>query len=230
MKLLISDRTEVFTYALLALFQSRGDLKAEIQACRLLEIYGIAQQYKPDIVFIHFEDPFFLVVDQVRAIVRDIPSTKIVLMTHSKSRAEFYSAVAAGVRAFLSTDTRIENLVRTINLLYEEGVLVSTSVAAEVITELEYLHENGKIVLSDDYILLSNREKAVLALVAKGYLNSQIAEILAISKHTVKVHISNIMEKLEVHSRQQAVAAAIEKGLISNVFESADEHISRLYR
>src|SRR4030042_4528406 len=190
MKLLISDRTEVFTFALLKLFQSRSDLDAEINACRLLDIHKTALQFKPDIIFIHFEDPFFLIVDSVRAIVHDLPKTKIILMTHSKSRAEFYSAIAGGVRAYLSTDTRVENLVRTVNLLFEEGVLVSTSMAAEVITELEYLHENDKIAVSEDGVLLSHREKAVLALVAKGYLNSQIAGILAISKHTVKVHIS----------------------------------------
>ena len=117
-----------------------------------------------------------------------------------------------GAKAYLSKDVSIGNPIKAIILVAEGGVVISPPMGARLLQEFNFLEEGkdaAKLIT-----LLSKREQIALSLVAQGFTNREIATTLVISENTVKVHLRNIMEKLQAHTRQQAVSLVGGKGLL----------------
>ena len=142
-------------------------------------------------------------MEVVQRIHEGLSKINIIMLTHSETNADLISTARAGVKAYLSKDISIGNLIKAIILVAEGGV-VSPPMAARLLTEFNFLEE-GKDA-TKLIALLSKREQAVLSLVAQGFTNREIATTLVICENTVKVDLRNIMEKLHAHTRQQAVS------------------------
>jgi len=211
-KLLLIDKHDLFREGLAKLLQDDPNI-AEVYTCAsLLEFSEIANEHQFDVIIIDYEISDF---NGILYNIREVqPEIKTIVLTHSVKQTDLYTAIKAGARAYISKSITIQNLIRTICLVADGEYAMSPPMATMLLEEFKSL---GKLRYKMKLIqttLLSEREKQVLEAVKEGLTNRQIAATLFISEYTVKVHLRNIMGKLDAHTRQQAVVLAGEKDIV----------------
>ena len=210
-RLLLADKSEIFREGLTKLLEHEPNIEVVYACGRGLEAVESANKYQPDIILIDTGLSECSGIEAIQRIHERLPKTSIIVLTHSEANGEFLTTVRAGARAYISKDIGVENLIKIITLVAEGEVIVYSLIAARLLLEFNSLGERKDAAKSGDITPLSERERSVLALVAQGLTNREVATTLFISEHTVKVHLRNIMEKLHAHTRQQAVAKATGK-------------------
>ena len=207
-KILLADKCGIFRDGLVKLLEHEQSMEV-VCTCRTgLEAVETATEHQPDVILIDTELSECSGIEAIQRIHERLPKTAILVLTCSELNDDFFSAVKAGARAYISKDISIENLIKTVILVAEGEVIVSPPMAVRLLAEFNLLKEHEDAAKLGDITLLSKREQAVLSLVAQGFTNREIATTLCISEHTAKVHLRNIMEKLHAHTRQQAVVLA----------------------
>lgn len=178
----------------------------------------LVAQHNPDVMLVDCEvsevDP-----DTVRGLTEKFPRTTVVILTRPQSAEAFLPAMQAGARGCLSVNLSSQEFVQALRMLAKGDIIVSQEMVKGVKEELA-ADQTPKI--KDD---ISGREREVLQLVSRGATNREIAERLIVSEHTVKVHLRNILDKLNLRNRQQVAAYAVQKGLVTDI-KSEDSSVS----
>ena len=207
-KLLLADKSEIFCEGLAKLMEREPSIEVECVCCTGLEVIESACEHQPDVILIGIELSECGGIEAMQHIHERLPKTSIILLTNSEANGDLLSAVKTGIRAYISKDISVENLIKTITLVADGEVIVSPPMAARLLAEFSLVEEYKDATKLREDGTLSKREQAVLALVAQGLTNREVATSLFISEHTAKVHVRNIMGKMHAHTRQQAVALA----------------------
>jgi two-component system NarL family response regulator len=152
-------------------------------------------------------------VDAITLLRATHPRVHVVVLTHADDDADLAGAVRAGARGYLLTDTTPVELVDALRAVAAGSSLLSPAMASRLLDEFAVLVRRNEAP-AEGAGSLSRRELEVLTLVAQGLNNRTIAEKLFISENTVKNHIRNIHEKLQVHSRMEAVVRAVREGVL----------------
>jgi two-component system NarL family response regulator len=153
-------------------------------------------------------------IDATSAIKQAVPSAKIVMLTISDEEADLYDAIKAGAMGYLLKEISIDEVAADIRAVYNGQSLISPSMASKLLSEFASMIKNKDDRPQLPTPRLTDREMEVLRLVAKGMNNRDIAKQLFISENTVKNHIRNILEKLQLHSRMEAVVYAVREKLL----------------
>jgi two-component system NarL family response regulator len=153
-------------------------------------------------------------IDACTAIHDAVPSTKIIMLTISDEEADLYDAIKAGAMGYLLKEISIEEVASAIRAVHGGQSLISPSMASKLLTEFAAMVKKTDDRQQVPTPRLTDREMEVLKLVAKGLNNRDIAKQLFISENTVKNHIRNILEKLQLHSRMEAVVYAVREKLL----------------
>ncbi len=153
-------------------------------------------------------------LEVVEKIVAVAPSTQVVLLTGSESEEDMLIAIKAGARGYIVKDTPFPKLVESIAQIVDGGAAISPQMAGKLFDVCRQLLRHQEL-LQARKPALTGREIEVLELVARGNTSRQIGEALFISENTVKNHIRNILDKLGLHSRNEAVLYAVRENLIS---------------
>ena len=146
------------------------------------------------------------------------PNTRIAVLTDNREKKPFLTALQLGARGYLAKDVSFEDLLTSINLIVRGEIVISPSFSKKFLITL--LQSGKKPGEPNDKPALSERESEVLRLVAGGATNKEIAEELFITENTVKVHLKNILEKLQLRNRQQLAAYAVQYGLTTAVTQA----------
>ncbi len=173
-----------------------------------------AKELQPDIVLLDILMPGGSGLEVIGDILLVSPSSKVLLLTGSESEADLLAGVKAGARGYLTKDIPVPELIAAIDAVAAGGAALSPTMAGKLIDVAHQLFGH-KELLALRQPTLTGREIEVLELVAQGNTNRQIAELLFISESTVKNHIRNILDKLGLHSRSEAVLYAAREDLIS---------------
>ena len=173
-----------------------------------------ARQLQPDIVVLDVLMPGLSGLDVVDKICDAAPNTSVVLLTSSESEEDLLSAIKSGASGYVVKDTPMNLLVDSINDVVKGGSVVSPMMASKLFANVRQLLRHRDIVASRRPTL-TGREVEVLQLVAQGMTSREIGEKLFISENTVKNHVRNILDKLGLHSRSEAVMYALREDLIS---------------
>jgi two-component system NarL family response regulator len=168
----------------------------------------------PDIVLLDVRMPKRGGIDACTSIKDAVPSTKIIMLTISDEEADLYDAIKAGAMGYLLKEISIEEVASAIRAVHGGQSLISPSMASKLLTEFASMIKRGDERQQVPAPRLTDREMEVLRLVAKGMNNRDIAKELFISENTVKNHIRNILEKLQLHSRMEAVVYAVREKLL----------------
>jgi DNA-binding NarL/FixJ family response regulator len=142
-----------------------------------------------------------------------VPSAKIIMLTVSDEEADLYEAVKSGAAGYLLKDSSIEEVAQAVRVVADGQSLISPSMAVKLIDEFKQMSRPEREHVPGG-LRLTERELEVLRLVAKGMNNREIARQLYISENTVKNHVRNILEKLQLHSRMEAVMYAVREKLL----------------
>jgi two-component system, NarL family, response regulator LiaR len=170
------------------------------------ETLQLARELRPDVVLMDLLMPGMGGVAATRIIREELPDVEVIALTSVLDDEAVTGAIRAGAIGYLLKNTKADELRRAIKSAAGGQVYLSPEAAARLVREV-------RIPGSPE--ALTERETAVLRLVAKGQANKQVARELGIGEQTVKTHVSSILGKLQLQSRTQAALYAVERGLVS---------------
>jgi DNA-binding NarL/FixJ family response regulator len=213
-KIFIVDDHPLFRYGLISVLSEYPEFKVVGDAATSSEALPKIEEIQPDIVIMDIFMPNSDGVKTTGLIKQKLPRTEIIILTISDNEDVFLSAIKAGAKGYLLKGVGIMEIVDAIKLVANGEATVSPSMASRL---LDQFRNNGKDSSGrKGFYELSVREKEVLKLTAQGSSNKEIAADLFISDTTVKAHMRNILEKLRVKNRAEAVGVAIAKGILDN--------------
>jgi DNA-binding NarL/FixJ family response regulator len=172
------------------------------------------EELLPDVVLTDIRMPRRSGIEACTAIKDVVPSTKIVILTISDDETDLYEAVRAGANGYLLKDVPGEEIAAGIRAVAGGQSLISPSMASKLLTEFASMIKRSEERPQLPVPRLTDRELEVLKLVARGMANRDIAKELFISENTVKNHVRNILEKLQLHSRMEAVVYAVREKIL----------------
>lgn len=209
-KVLLADDHALFRRGVAAVLAERENVVVVGEAVDGLEAIEKARKLSPDVIVMDLMMPNCGGVEATQVLQVELPQINILVLTVSDKEADLFAAIKAGAKGYILKDAEPEELAQAILHIARGGVIVSSSMAEKLLTEFK-AEEGHK---EEDDSALSRRESEVLQLVAKGASNKEIAHDLFISENTVKTHLRNILDKLHLANRSQAVAYAIRTGLL----------------
>jgi two-component system NarL family response regulator len=200
-RLIIADDHPMIRGGLAALIAREPGLELVGEAVTGADAVAKVQALHPDVVLMDLHMPEMGGLDAIRAIRRAAPGVNIIIFTTFEGEEDIYRGLEAGAKAYLLKDAPCQELAQCITVVAKGGKYVPRHVAAKLAQRM-------------DLDALSPRELEILRLVASGKSNKAIARMAGIGEGTVKFHVNNILSKLAVCSRTEAVAVGARRGLI----------------
>jgi DNA-binding NarL/FixJ family response regulator len=213
-RVLVVDDHALFRRGLEMVLEQEPDIEVVGEASDGTEAVDVATETTPDVVLMDVRMPRRGGIDACTAIKDAVPSTKIIMLTISDEEADLYDAIKAGAMGYLLKEISIEEVASAIRAVHGGQSLISPSMASKLLNEFASMIKRTDERQQVPTPRLTDREMEVLRLVAKGLNNRDIAKQLYISENTVKNHIRNILEKLQLHSRMEAVVYAVREKLL----------------
>jgi DNA-binding NarL/FixJ family response regulator len=213
-RVLVVDDHALFRRGLQMVLEQEPDVEVVGEASDGSEAVTVASDTLPDVVLMDVRMPRRGGIDACTAIKDAVPSAKIIMLTISDEEADLYEAVRAGAMGYLLKEISIEEVASAIRAVHGGQSLISPSMASKLLTEFAAMSRRSEERQQVPTPRLTDREMEVLKLVARGLNNRDIAKELFISENTVKNHIRNILEKLQLHSRMEAVVYAVREKLL----------------
>ncbi|WP_262347610.1 response regulator [Nocardioides dongxiaopingii] len=211
-RVLVVDDQQLFRRGLTMLLAVEPGLEVVGEAGDGVEGTQLAETAAPDVVLLDVRMPKRSGIEACRAIKESVPTAKIIMLTVSDEEADLYEAVKSGASGYLLKDSSIEEVAQAIRVVADGQSLISPSMAIKLIDEFKQMSRPERE--TGPALRLTERELDVLRLVAQSHSNKEIAARLFISENTVKNHVRNMLEKLQLHSRMEAVMYAVRENLL----------------
>jgi DNA-binding NarL/FixJ family response regulator len=212
---LIVDDHALFRRGLEMVLAAEDDIELVGEASDGTEAVQKAGESLPDVVLMDIRMPRSSGIEACRAMKEVAPSSKIVMLTISDEEEDLFEAIRAGASGYLLKDIPLDEVAEVVRAVHGGQSLINPSMAAKLLTEFATLAKRDEERVEQvPAPKLTDREMQVLKLVARGMNNRDIAKELFISENTVKNHVRNILEKLQIHSRMEAVMIAVREKLI----------------
>ncbi|HTL87612.1 MAG TPA: response regulator transcription factor [Acidimicrobiia bacterium] len=212
-RVLIVDDHALFRKGLELVLAAEPDLEIVGEASEGLEAIERAADLQPDVVLMDVRMPGVGGIEATRRIRNAQPATRVVMLTVSEDEEDLFAAVRAGATGYLLKEVSIDEVANAVRAVARGQALVTPSMASKLLGEFNVLSrridaQHGAAPR------LTDREVEVLRLVAKGMSNKEIASELVIAENTVKNHVRNILEKLQLKSRMEAAMYAVREKLV----------------
>jgi DNA-binding NarL/FixJ family response regulator len=214
LRVLIVDDHALFRRGLLMVLRQEADMEVVGEAEDGYDAVQKAQELMPDVVLMDVRMPKRSGIEATREIRELLPHVKILMLTISDEEADLYEAIKAGASGYLLKEISIEEVAEAIRSVHSGESQLSPSMASKLLTEFAAMSKRADEQQQLVAPRLTEREMDVLRLVAKGLNNRDIGQELLISENTVKNHIRNILEKLHLRSRMEAVVYAVREKLL----------------
>ena len=215
-RVLIVDDHALFRRGLEMVLAEEPDIELVGEASDGAEAVAKAGEALPDVILMDIRMPKSSGIEACRAMKEVAPSAKIVMLTISDEEEDLFEAIRAGASGYLLKDIPYDEVADVVRAVHGGQSLINPSMAAKLLTEFAALAKRDGEERAQEVPApkLTDREMEVLRLVARGMNNRDIAKELFISENTVKNHVRNILEKLQIHSRMEAVMIAVRENLI----------------
>jgi DNA-binding NarL/FixJ family response regulator len=205
-RVLVVDDHPVVRQGLVAVLGDEPDLEVVGSAGSAEEALALAKRLRPDVVLLDLELPGLGGVEAIPRFAVASPNTGILVFTAYDTDERVFGAIRSGAKGYLLKGAAAEEIARAVHAVHAGGSYLEPRVAAKLVADVRAPRRlRGE---------LSERERAVLRLVAEGLPNKQIARALSITERTVKFHLASAFNKLGADNRAQAVALASQRGLL----------------
>ena len=211
-RVLVVDDVDLFRTGLSAALTSAG-FEVCGEAADSEHAVSVAEAEQPDLVVLDILMPGVSGLDAVEKILAVSPDSAVVMLTASESEEDLLACIKAGARGYLVKDVPFTDLARDLREVAEGGASISPMMTGKLLDVLNQLLRHQDF-LAPRKPALTGREIEVLKHVARGMTSKQIGHVLFISENTVKNHVRNILDKLGLHSRNEAVLYAVREKLI----------------
>jgi DNA-binding NarL/FixJ family response regulator len=209
-RVLIADDHILFRDGLRALLDSAPDLEFVGEATNGDEVIRLAASLQPDIVLMDIQMPGPNGIEATRQVVNASPHVKIVIVTMFEDDRSVFAAMRAGARGYILKGAKHHEMLRAIRAVANGEAIFSPGIATRLVQYFDSVRPTAPPRLFPE---LSEREREVLDLIARGLKNADIAERLVLSPKTVRNHVTNILSKLHAADRAEAIVRARLAGL-----------------
>lgn len=209
-KIMIVDDHPVVRKGMIALLQGEADMEVVGECGNGAEALDMYPRLMPDIVLMDLVMPVLDGIEAIQRIRADHPKARILVLTSFTTNEKVFAAIKAGAAGYLLKDSDPEELVKAIHQVHRGESSLHPSIAHKLLAEF-----SQPAPVKNDGEQLTEREKEVLALIARGLSNQEIAAQMVVSPATIHSHVSRILAKLQVSSRTQAALFAIREGYIT---------------
>ncbi len=215
-RVLLADDQALIRAGFRVLLEAAGDIEVVGEAADGEQAVELARRQRADVVLMDIRMPGVDGLEATRRIAADddLAGVKVIILTTFESDEYVFRALRCGASGFLVKDTEPEELARAVRVVARGDALLSPSVTRQLIRSLAGQPEPRTVPDREVLSRLTEREREVLALVAEGLSNDEIAGRLFLSPLTTKTHVSRIMTKLGARDRAQLVVIAYETGLV----------------
>jgi DNA-binding NarL/FixJ family response regulator len=215
--IMIVDDHSLMREGLRAVLSRQADFKIIGEASDGSEAVKKAMKLKPDVILMDVRMPYSG-LQATMDITQALPDTKILILTISDTEGDLVESVKAGARGYLLKGMDSEELISAVRTVAAGGAIFTPSIAVKLLNDFKAdLNKNA------DEVSLTSRETDILALVANGASNKEIATQLNISEPTVKAHLRNILSKLHMKNRSQAAVYASQRRWLSTMPDKKSE-------
>jgi DNA-binding NarL/FixJ family response regulator len=209
-RVLIADDHQLFRDGLKALLLSAPDTEVLGEAATGEEAIQLAAETQPDVILMDLQMPDMDGIEATRHIVRTNPHINVLMVTMFEDDSSVFAAMRAGARGYVLKGAKHDEMLRAIRAVSSGEAIFSPTIAARM---MSFFAASRSVIPEEAFPDLTDREREVLNLIARGDSNADIANALTISVKTVRNHVSNIFSKLQVADRAQAAIRAREAGL-----------------
>lgn len=212
--LLVDDQALIRT-GIRALLDAEDDIEVVGEGATGEEGVALALEHRPDIVLMDVQMPTMDGIEATRRIVGDerLDAVRVVMLTNYGLDEYVFNALRAGASGFVVKDTEPADLLQALRVTVRGDALLSPGVTRRLISE--FVARPADVLPGADLAVLTAREREVVALVAHGLSNDEIAERMVLSPMTAKTHVSRAMTKLGARDRAQLVVFAYQSGLVT---------------
>lgn len=206
-KIVLVEDHEVVRLGLKALLERHPRFKVVAEAANATEAMERVTQYRPDIVVMDIRMPGKSGIESTREIKALYPNTQVIMLTSFAQDDMLFDAIAAGASGYVLKQIGSEDLVRALEAIGRGESLVDPALMQKVFARVR---ESSRKAEDESFADLSDHELKIMALVAKGKTNKEIAEAVFLSEKTVRNYVSSILSKLHLSTRSEAAAYAVE--------------------
>ncbi len=208
-RILIVDDHPLIREGLRAVLETQPDLELVGEACDGNEAVRQALALKPDVILMDLALPHKDGIEAIREILRSTPGVKVLVLSNYLDDEKVFGALRAGAKGYILKETGSQEVRQAVRNIYQGKAALDPAVQRKLVDQL--VGSNGNVLLPENE--LTEREREVLRLMARGFSNPQIASQLSVAEGTVRYHVSTILRKLSLENRTQAVLYALQKGL-----------------
>jgi len=212
-RVLVVDDHTIVRDGISALLALAGDIEVVGEATNGSEALKMVSELHPDVVLMDIAMPIMGGLEATRRISKEFPKTKVLVVTQHDDKEYVFPVLESGASGLISKAGASSELASGIRSVYRGDSFLSPSVARLLVENFQ--NTAGERSKQDPYNSLTGREREILKLLAEGYSNQEIAEMLVITPKTVEGHKTNLMSKLGIHNRIDLVKYALRKGIIS---------------
>lgn len=218
MKILLVDDHILFRQGLYSLLDSQPDMMVVGQASSAAEAMVKTHELQPDTILMDISMPGVDGLEAARQILAEHRNIRIVFLTAHEDEDRLFEAIKLGGKGYLLKNMRTAELLDMLRGLDKNEAALSRQMAAKLLDEFAQMRQKLSQLsgFDDEEIALTERETGILTLAAQGVSNRQIADRLSIAESTVKNHMRNILSKLHLKNRREAVAYARRHGLLNS--------------
>jgi two-component system NarL family response regulator len=212
-RVIIADDHALFRRGLMMVLEEEDDIEVVAEAANGAQVVELARELAPDVVVMDVRMPQLDGIAATRAILEEVPAAIVLVLTVSDDEDDLFEAMKAGAAGYLLKEISIEEIGQAVRSVTHGQRLVTPSLATKLISEFATISRRPADRRFDTP-QLTVRELEVLKHVADGSSNREIGSRLGISENTVKNHVRNILEKLRLHTRMEAVLYAMRENLL----------------
>ncbi|MET7815594.1 response regulator transcription factor [Streptomyces sp. NPDC005395] len=215
-RVVVADDQELVRSGFTMILQAQPDIEVVAEAGDGAEAVAAVERHAPDVLLLDIRMPVMDGLDAARQVCAG-SACKVVMLTTFDLDEYVYEALYAGASGFLLKDVRRDDLVHAVRVVAAGDSLLAPAVTRRLVADIvRRRHEEAAADVTPRRLeVLTAREVETLRLLARGLSNSEIATTLFVSEHTVKTHVSNVLSKLGLRDRVQAVICAYETGLVA---------------
>lgn len=216
-KILIADAHYMFIRGIESILTDDKSLEIVGKAQNGHEAYEQAKEMKPDVMLMDVNMPILDGLQVLKILSEELPDVKVLMLAVDEKEEQLFEALRSGAKGYLLKNILPNELLTFIHMINRGEIIISGLMAKKMVDYFTNQHSQEIVRPFKKTDILTKREKEILMHVIKGLTNREIAAALFISENTVKNHLRNIMEKLQMNNRVQAATFALQEGWLQNV-------------